>query len=68
MMVKTDEFEIDNEAGIFCSTHDGHKAVFYGIGEKPELEEKFKLLMAEIAERANELGELILRETNPPVE
>ena len=66
MMVKTNEFEIDNEVGLSCSTNDGRKAVFYGVGEKPELEEKFNLIMAEIAERVNQLGELILSETNPP--
>lgn len=63
MMVKTDEFEIDNDVGLFCSTDGGRKAVCYGVGEKPELEEKVNKIMAEIDERAKEIAELILNET-----
>lgn len=61
MLVVTDSMEVEVQGFLFCETRDHSQGAFFEHGERPELEERANALMAEISQKVDELGALLLQ-------
>lgn len=64
MLVVTDSLKVEVFDYLYCETRDHSQGVFFERGERPELEERVNALITEIAQKAEEVGKLLLQSSN----